>query len=68
MKNLIEALSIFMGYCGNIPFPTDCEHEVMYISHSVTREGMSDEDIKRLEELGFYWDEELDCFFSYIYG
>ncbi|MDD5008563.1 MAG: hypothetical protein PHC68_09245 [Syntrophorhabdaceae bacterium] len=58
MKDLIEALQIFLKY-KNETYPTHCEHDVMYIM-DVTKEEVSEEDRKRLGELGFIYDEDSD--------
>ncbi len=58
MKDLIEALQIFLKY-KNETYPTHCEHDVMYIM-DVTKEEVSEEDRKRLEELGFFHDDDCE--------
>lgn len=64
MKDLIEALQIFFKY-GNPDNPTHCEHDVMYIME-IDPEDVSKKDIKRLDELGFF--PEDDHFESYKFG
>jgi hypothetical protein len=66
VESLIEALQIFMKY-KNEKWPTNCSHDVLAIM-AVEREEVSDEDTKRLDELGFFWSEEDDCFISFHYG
>lgn len=56
MKDLIEALTIFLKY-QNKDWPTHCEHDVMYIV-DITQDEVSEGDQKRLDELGFRWDDE----------
>lgn len=51
MKDLIEALNIFLKY-KDLRWPTSCEHDELYIM-GVTGEEVSEEDRKRLYELGF---------------
>lgn len=65
MDKLIEALQIFLKY-GNPQYPTDCRDETLTVDISPTL--VSEEDIKRLEELGFDANEETDDFYSYKYG
>ena len=55
MKDLIEALTIFSKYT-DAKYPTHCEHDEMHIME-VDRIMVSDEDHKRLEELGFFWSD-----------
>jgi hypothetical protein len=66
MKNLIEALQIFLKYQDN-PRPTHCEHDIMMIM-GITQEEVSEADRCRLDELGFFWHETNDCWCSFRYG
>jgi hypothetical protein len=67
MKNLIEALTIFLKYRDE-QWPTHCEHDVLYIM-GVTKDEVSQDDQKRLDELGFLWStNEGGCWISYRYG
>ena len=67
MKDLIEALQIFLKY-GNQSYPTHCEHDYLYVDINASL--VSEEDINRLNELGFFPDTEYDnCGFgSFKYG
>lgn len=80
MEDLIKALQIFLKY-GNPTYPTHCEHDVLYVC--VSPKGMSKENIKELDDLGFFpcngnaesyeddFDgeyEDDDYFMSYKYG
>lgn len=66
MKELIEALQIFLKY-GNPSYPTICEHDIMYIC-GINPSDVSIKDITRLEELGFDIDIDSDEFYSSKYG
>jgi hypothetical protein len=67
MKDLIEALTIFLKYRDSRN-PTHCEHDVLTITH-VTLDEVSDADRRRLEELGFFWDDSEDgSWQSFRYG
>lgn len=66
MKDLIEALQIFMKYCGDVKYPTTCEHDELYIN-CVKPEQVTEEDLKRLDELGFFPYEDF-AFVSYRFG
>lgn len=56
MFELIEALEIFSKYYqGN--YPTHCEHDVLMIA-GVDPDDVSEEDTKRLDELGFFISDE----------
>jgi len=66
MEDLIKALQIFLKY-DNPSYPTHCEHDVLRVK--IDPEGVSEEDLKELDELGFFPDEELgEGFMSYKYG
>lgn len=65
MKDLIEALTIFLKY-GNPRNPSGCSHDEFRI---YTDPGVvSDEDKVELERLGFNSDEGSECFYSFRYG
>ena len=66
MKDLIKALQIFAKY-KNVKWPTHCEHDILMIM-DVTQDEPSEEDIKTLDELGFFWSEEYDCWASFRFG
>ncbi len=66
MKDLIEALTIFLKY-KNPKYPTQCFHGVLYIM-DVTEDEVSSEDQKRLEELSFSWLDDLECWHSSRFG
>jgi DNA-binding protein YbaB len=65
MKDLIEALQIFLKY-GNPDYPTHCEHDVMTVD--INPELVSEEDKKVLDELGFFAENEEGCFKSFKFG
>lgn len=65
MEDLIKALQIFLKY-GNKNYPTFCEHDILYVD--VDPSVVSDEDKETLDELGFFVDDENDCFASFKYG
>lgn len=71
MKDLIEALTIFLKY-GNPDNPTHCEHDVMQICLDIDPKEVSAEDLKRLQKLGFHATDEDDDydggFISYRFG
>ena len=68
MKDLIEALNIFLKY-GNLDYPTHCEHDVMYVC-GINPEDVSAEDKEHLNELGFIVTEEFgdEQFCSFKFG
>jgi hypothetical protein len=65
---LIEALKILRKY-GNPRWPTHCEHDVLQIM-DIDPGKVSEEDTKRLDELGFIVSEESgeDIFISFRFG
>ena len=66
MKDLIEALQIFLKYKDE-RWPTNCSHDLLAIM-SVTKDEVSPEDQARLEELGFFWDEGDGYWGSFRFG
>jgi len=65
MKDLIEALSIFLKY-GNPHNPTHCEHDELTVD--IDPKGVSAQDINRLDTLGFFADEQEPHFTSFRFG
>lgn len=67
MKDLIEALNIFLKY-GNPAHPFHCERYYLHVD--IKANLVSEEDKLRLKKLGFFPDEEHDTggFDSYKYG
>ena len=55
MSKLIEALQIFLKY-GDPDYPTHCEHDTLWIC-GIDPDHLSEEDAKRVEELGFFIDD-----------
>lgn len=68
MKDLIKALQILLKYANNDYAPTHCEHGKLYIGCGIELEKVTEEDIKELDELGFFWDEESDGFMSFRFA
>jgi len=66
VSDLIEALQIFLKY-GNPRNPTNCEHDTLYIME-INPENVLIEDLRRLDELGFFVDDKEDCFMSFRFG
>ena len=67
MSDLIEALQIFLKY-GNPQHPTNCSHDQLTIC-SIDASQVSEDDKKRLDELGFFVSEEYeDTFISFRFG
>lgn len=65
MKELIEALNIFLKYMENVNYPTHCEHDVLHVACDPT--AVSEEDTKKLDELGFFIDS-FGGFSSFRFG
>ncbi len=68
MKDLIEALQIFLKY-GNPKYPTWCAHDELNITE-IDPAIVSEEDKKRLDELGFFVSDEdgESAFKSFRFG
>jgi hypothetical protein len=71
MKDLIEALTILMKYDGaDTHCPTHCEHDILMVfgGGAVSDHAVSAVDVARLDELGFFWSKEHECWASYRFG
>jgi hypothetical protein len=66
MDDLIEALTILRKY-GNPKYPTHCDHDVLTIC-GIAPHHVSKADNERLGELGFFINEDLECFQSFRFG
>ena len=70
MEDLIEALKILSGYLTDDyyfnKYPTNCDHDVLRVCVDYTE--IKEEDLKRLEELGFVPDENTGYMVSYRFG
>jgi len=67
MEDLIKALQIFLKY-NNTHYPTCCVHDMLLIDGSIQLEDVSEEDKKELDDLGFFFSDEFDCFGSFRFG
>ena len=68
MKDLIKALNILLKY-GNPDYPCQCSYDQLYID--IDPKKVSDDDKKKLDDLGFFPGEEEGCeegFISFKYG
>ena len=66
MKDLIEALQIFLKY-GNPYNPTHCEHDILTVC-GIEPSDVSKEDKAKLGKLGFCVSDSEECFCSYRFG
>jgi hypothetical protein len=65
MEKLIEALQIFLKY-RNLTYPIhSIQDELLVVV--ITREEVSQEDVDKLNELGFRWSYENDCWSSFTH-
>jgi hypothetical protein len=69
MNDLIMALTILAKYANpEDRTPTHCEHDELNVHAGIKLESVSQEDVKKLDELGFFWSEYNNCFMSYRFG
>lgn len=54
MNDLIIALQIVAKYANDDHNPTHCSHDQLSVCAGITKEMVSDEDIAKLDELGFF--------------
>ena len=67
LSDLIEALQILNKY-GDPSYPTICMHDTLLIC-GIEPQDVSDEDKKKLDELGFFVAKEFDNqFISFRFG
>ena len=70
MEDLIEALQILSGQLTDDhyfnKYPTNCDHDVLRVCVDYTE--IKEEDLKRLEELGFVPDKYTGYMVSYLFG
>lgn len=57
-KKIIAGLDIMQKH--GLEVEVDAQHDVLYAGPGIDGE-LTDEDKKKLEELGWHWDEEFDC-------
>lgn len=66
MEDLIKGLQIFLKY-GNPEWPTYCSHDTLHITQ-ISPDQVSADDVEELDKLGFFVDEDEDCFISFKFG
>lgn len=66
MDDLIKALTIFRKH-QNHPFPTHCEHDYLMVIGIAEKE-VYWKDAEILCDLGFYWNDEFNCWASRFFG
>ena len=54
MKDLIEALQIFLKYANDDSCPTHCEHDTLSIGCGIEENDVTQDDKDKLEKLGFF--------------
>lgn len=67
MKELLRAFTILASY-PQLNYPTNCYDGTLRVFIDCQVDQVSEEHIKELEELGFYYDEGIECFESTKYG
>jgi hypothetical protein len=67
MKDLIEALQILGKYQKETRWPTHCEHDVLYVG-GIDEGAIPSDEVARLDDLGFHWDDSIECWSSYRFG
>jgi len=67
MDDLIEALTILKRYQKPTYNPTTCEHDCLYVV-GVDISLVTTADVRRLNELGFDFDEDLGSWHSSRFG
>lgn len=66
MRDLIEAIEIFLKYTGeDVQYPTFCEHDALHFAIDIN---VSDEDRLRLDKLGFMENQDEGGWVSFRFG
>ena len=63
-KNLLEGLRILCKYIKEDDTFAYCDADQMCFSPDI--EELDKEDLKKLDDLGFFWDDEQDCWACFI--
>lgn len=70
MDELIKALQILQKHIDSAfhkKFPTHCGNEILLVM-GIDEGAVPYEEVARLKELGFEWNEEYDCWASFRFG
>jgi hypothetical protein len=67
MNDLIAALQILGKYQEDTEWPTHCEHDILMVT-VVEKDDVPEDEQKELDKLGFFWNEEHECWTSYRFG
>lgn len=67
MKDLIEALQIFLKYMPDVAYPTWCHHDMLHVACPYLPDEMPEADVERLSSLGFHYSNE-NGWYSTFYG
>lgn len=67
MDDLIQALLIIKKYVGDVTNPFHCEHDVLTIG-KLNPDDMTVADLRRVEALGFFVNEDEECLQSFRFG
>jgi len=64
MQELIEGFNILIKYSdkGDVC----AEHDVIYASSEIEENTMSMEDVAKMDELGWHWDEDADSWAKFV--
>jgi len=69
MENLIKALQLLQSkMTEDVKFPTCCDHDVLRVYAGIDPSHFSLEELDQLEDWGFDWDDDDECFMSSWYG
>lgn len=67
MNDLIEALQILAKHMDDSAYsPTHCEHDILLVM--CDKQELPEEDVKKLDELGFFFSKEHYCWASFRFG
>lgn len=69
LTGLIEVLTWLRGKCGNVRFPTHCEHDTLILCGGYSTDELTSDEIQWLDARGFIVSDEFDAaLVSYHFG
>lgn len=64
LEQLIEGLKIIASVCPASKQDYDFQHDIMYVGGDC-KKNFTPEALQKLDELGFGWNEEFDCWYTF---
>lgn len=68
LTGLIEVLMWLRDKCGDVMFPTHCEHDTLILCGGYIPDDLTPGELLWLEDRGFIFSREFDALVSYHFG